>query len=72
MHQFSTIFTLVMQELTNKLQRYLNQRFMLDSDQVTNYCDGGWWMVAVKVVVTRMVKMKMLMTRMVMMTMMLR
>ena len=27
-------FTLVMQELTNKLQRYLNQRFMLDSDQV--------------------------------------
>ena len=27
-----------MQELTNKLQRYLNQRFMLDSDQV-NYGD---------------------------------
>ena len=24
----------IMQELTNKLQRYLNQRFMLDSDQV--------------------------------------
>ena len=28
-----------MQELTNKLQRYLNQRFMLDSDQVKNYGD---------------------------------
>ena len=33
-------FTLVMQELTNKLQRYLNQRFMLDSDQV-KYDGGG-------------------------------
>ena len=32
--RFPKIFTLEMQELTNKLQRYLNQRFMLDSDQV--------------------------------------
>ena len=39
--QFLKIFSLVMQELTNKLQRYLNQRFMLDSDQVENSGDDG-------------------------------
>ena len=59
-------FTLVMQELTNKLQRYLNQRFMLDSDQVKY--DGGGDVDGVVMVVRMMmgVVVMVVMTRMMM------